>query len=99
MPRELSRSSYAKSRKINRVCATMNSANGDDDPHPDPPEPEARNFAAEGLSAADCLRLAEECMSLATLAKDLEKAAELIKTGDDYLRRAAQLISDQLKGR
>ena len=38
-------------------------------------------------------------MSLATLAKDLDKAAELIKTGDDYLRRAAQLIADQLKRR
>jgi hypothetical protein len=77
----------------------MNSAKGDDDPHPDSTEPEARNFAAEGLSAADRLRLAEERMSLAALAKDLEEAAELIKTGDDYLRRAALLISDQVKGR
>jgi hypothetical protein len=51
------------------------------------------------LSAADYLRLAEECMSLAAVAKDPEKAAELIKTGDDYLRRAAQSIADRLKGR
>ena len=77
----------------------MHSANGEDDSRTDPPEPDAQNVAAEGLSAADCLRLAEECMSLAALTKDRERVAELIKTGDDYLRRAAQLISDQLKGR
>jgi hypothetical protein len=77
----------------------MHSANGDDDPRTDPPEPETQNVAAEGLSAADCLRLAEECMTLAALSKDREKAAELVKTGDDYLRHAAQLISDHLKGR
>jgi hypothetical protein len=51
------------------------------------------------LSPADYLRLAEECMSLAALSKDPERAAQLIETGDDYLRRAAQLISDQLRGR
>jgi hypothetical protein len=76
-----------------------NSADGDDDPHTNPPGPEAQNVAAEGLSAADYLRLVEECMSLAAFTKDPERVAELIKTGDDYLRRAAQLISDHLKGR
>jgi hypothetical protein len=35
-------------------------------------------------------------MSLAAVSKDPEKAAELVKTGDDYLRHAAQLIADQL---
>jgi hypothetical protein len=44
---------------------------------------------AEGLSAADYCRLAEECLSLAALTKDPEKASELVKTGDDYLRCAA----------
>jgi hypothetical protein len=77
----------------------MNAANGDDDPHTDPPEREAQNGAAEVLSAAHYLRLAEECMSLAALTRDPDKASELIKTGDDYLRRAAQVISDHLKGR
>jgi hypothetical protein len=76
-----------------------NSAGKDDDPNTDSPEPEVRNISAAGLGAADYLRLAEECMSLAALAKDPEKVAELIKTGDDYLRRASQLISDQLKSR
>jgi hypothetical protein len=76
----------------------MNAANGDDYPHTDPPEREAQNGAAE-VSAAHYLRLAEECMSLAALTRDPDKASELIKTGDDYLRRAAQLISDHLKGR
>jgi hypothetical protein len=77
----------------------MHSANGGDDPHTDPPKPEAKNVSEEGLSAADYLRLAEECMSLAAVAKDPERAAELIKTGDDYLRRAAQSIADRLKSR
>jgi hypothetical protein len=99
MPRDLSGFGYAKSRQISRVCATMHSTNGDDDPHTGPPESEAQNGTAEVLSAAHYLRLAEECMSLAALTKDPEKAAELIKTGDDYLRRASQLISDHLKGR
>jgi hypothetical protein len=36
-------------------------------------------------------------MALALFANDAEKAAELVKTGDDYLRRAAQLITDQLQ--
>jgi hypothetical protein len=77
----------------------MNAANGDDDPHRDPPEREAENGAADVLGAAHYLRLAEECMSLAALTRDPAEASELIKTGDDYLRRAAQLISDHLKGR
>jgi hypothetical protein len=76
----------------------MQSANSDDDPQADPPQSETQDAAAKGLSAIDYLRLAEECMSLAALTKDPERAAELIKTGDDYLRRAAQLISDQRKG-
>jgi hypothetical protein len=74
-----------------------NSTGGDDGPHTDPLEPETRDMPAEGLSAADYCRLAEECLSLAALTKDTEKAAELVKTGDDYLRCAAQLIADQLK--
>jgi hypothetical protein len=76
-----------------------NSTDGGDDPQTDPPEPQAQNVAVEGSSAADCLRLAEECMSLAALTKDPDSAAELIKRGDDYLRRAAQLIADRLKDR
>jgi hypothetical protein len=75
----------------------VNSTGGDDAPHTDPPEPEIRDVPAEGLSAADYCRLAEECMSMAALTKDPEKAAVLVKTGDDYLRRAARLIADQLK--
>jgi hypothetical protein len=73
-------------------------SNGGDDPAPtSPPEAEAHRVDPEGLSAADCLRLAEECLLLASLAKDPEKAAELVKTGDDYLRRAARWLADQLK--
>jgi hypothetical protein len=75
------------------------SADGDGDPRADPPEPEPPNDVTDGLSAAHYLRLAEECMSLAALTKDPERAAELIKAGDDYLRRAAQWISDRLSGR
>jgi hypothetical protein len=74
-----------------------NSAGGDDGLHTDPVEPETRDMPAGGLSAADYCRLAEECMSLAAVSKDPEKAAELVKTGDDHLRHAAQLIADQLK--
>jgi hypothetical protein len=73
----------------------MHAANGGDDPHTDAPEPEPDNPAVEGLSAVDYLRLAEECMSLAALTTSPEKAVELIKTGDDYLRLAAALISAQ----
>jgi hypothetical protein len=75
------------------------STDGDDGPHPDPHEPQTREEPTLGLSAADYCRLAEECMNLAMLTKDPEKAAELVKTGDDYLRRAAQWIADQLKDR
>lgn len=73
----------------------MHSTTGDDDPHTDAPEPESSNAAAEGLGAVDYLRLAEECMTLAAFSTDPERAAELIKTGDEYLRRAAALISAQ----
>jgi hypothetical protein len=73
-----------------------NSSNGDDTPPTDPPEPEAPHVAAEGLSASDYLHLAEECLLLASLTKDPEKVAELLKTSDDYLRRASKWIADQL---
>jgi hypothetical protein len=73
------------------------STDGDDGPHTDPAEPKAPDVATDGLSAADYVRLAEECMTLASLTKDPDKAAELIKTGDDYLRRAAKWLADQLK--
>ncbi len=75
----------------------MHENSTDDGPHTDPAEPKARDVATEGLSAADYVRLAEECMTLASLTKDPGKAAELIKTGDDYLRRAAKWLADQLK--
>ena len=74
-----------------------NSSDGDDAPPTDPPEPRAQNVAAEGLGAANYLHLAEECLLLASLTKDPEKVAELLKTSDDYLRRAAKWIADQLK--
>ena len=70
---------------------------GDDHPSSDSPEPEAPGAAATDLSAADYLRLAEECLSLASLTKDPEKAAELVNTSDDYLRRAAKWLADQLE--
>jgi hypothetical protein len=38
-------------------------------------------------------------MTLASLTQDPEKAAELVKTGDDYLRRAAKWLADQIKDR
>jgi hypothetical protein len=74
-----------------------NSTGGDDAAATDPSEPEGRSVGAEGLSAADHLRLAEECLLLATLTKDPEKAAELIKTGDDHLRRAAKWLADRIQ--
>jgi hypothetical protein len=64
-----------------------NSTGGDDALATDPPEPEVRSV--DSVSVADYLRLAEECLVLATLAKDPAKATELVKTGDDYLQRAA----------
>jgi hypothetical protein len=75
------------------------STDGDDGPHTDPAKPNARDVATDGLSAADYLRLAEECMALASFTKDTDKAAELIKTGDDYLRRAAKWLADQVQNR
>jgi hypothetical protein len=81
------------------TCAAMhdNSTGGDDASATDPPEPEVRSVDAESMSAADFLRLAEECLVLATLAKDPAKATELVKTGDDYLRRAAKWLADRIK--
>jgi hypothetical protein len=73
-----------------------NSADEDDGRRTDPQD-SAKSVAAGGLSATDYCRLAEECMALAVFANDAEKAAEFVKTGDDYLRRAAQLIADRLK--
>jgi hypothetical protein len=75
-----------------------NSTDGDDGPQSHPAEG-ARDVGTGGLSAADYLRLAEECMALASFTKDPDKAAELVKTGDDYLRRAAKWIADQLEDR
>ena len=74
-----------------------NSSDGDDAKHKDTPEPQPKDVAAEGLSVTDYLRLAEECLLLASLAKDPEEVAELLKTSDDYLRRAAEWLADQLK--
>jgi hypothetical protein len=74
-----------------------NSSDGDDASPTDPREPQAQDVAADGLSASDYLHLAEECLLLASLTKDSEKVAELLKTSDDYLRRAAKWIADQLK--
>jgi hypothetical protein len=74
-----------------------NSREEDDGSQNDPSEPKAQDVARHDLSAADCLRLAEECMTLASLTKDPEKAAELIKTGDEYLSRAAKWLADQIK--
>jgi hypothetical protein len=74
-----------------------NSSDGDDAPPTDPPEPLAPDAAAESFSASDYLHLAEECLLLASLTKNPEQVAELLKTSDDYLRRAAKWIADQLK--
>jgi hypothetical protein len=51
----------------------------------------------ESLSAGDYCHLAEECFVLAALAKNPDAAAKLVKTGDDYLRRAAGWRPDQLR--
>jgi hypothetical protein len=45
----------------------------------------------------DYCRLAEKCFFMAAVTKDPEAAAELVKSGDDYLRRAAEWLVDQLK--
>jgi len=76
------------------ACLAMhdNSTGGDD-----AAATEGGSVDTGGLSAADYVRLAGECFLLATLAKDPEKAAELVKTGDDYLRRAAKWLADRIK--
>jgi hypothetical protein len=51
----------------------------------------------DGLSAGGYCPLAEECFFLAAVAKDPAAAAELVKTGDDYLRCAAGWLADQLR--
>jgi hypothetical protein len=76
-----------------------NSSDADDGPAAEPSQTEAQGIAGEGLSAVDYLRLAEECLLVAALTKDPEKAAELIKTGDDYLRRATKWLADRIKDR
>jgi hypothetical protein len=58
---------------------------------------EASGPGVEGFKAADYCHLAEECFFLAAVAKDPEAAAELVKAGDDYLRRAAEWLADQIK--
>jgi hypothetical protein len=73
------------------------SSDGDGGPPADPSEPGAQGIAREGLSATDYLHLAEECLLAASLTKDAEKAAELVKASDEYLRLAAKLLADQLK--
>jgi hypothetical protein len=51
------------------------------------------------FSAADYCHLAEECFFMAAITKDPVAAAELVKAGDDYLRRAAEWLADQVKKR
>ena len=58
-------------------------------------QPKSRRM--DGLSAGDYCHLAEECFFLAAVAKDPATAAELVKTGDDYLRCAAGWLADQLR--
>jgi hypothetical protein len=58
---------------------------------------EASGPGMEGFKAADYCHLAEECFFLAAVTKDPEAAAELLKAGDDYLRRAAEWLANQLK--
>jgi hypothetical protein len=63
----------------------------------DLPDGEASRPGMEGFKAADYCHLAEECFFLAAVTGDPEAAAELVKAGDDYLRRAAEWLADQLK--
>jgi hypothetical protein len=76
---------------------------GDSDSSDRPTEPgdianhEASGPGMEGFKAADYCHLAEECFFLAAVTKDPEAAAELVKAGDDYLRRAAEWLADQIK--
>jgi hypothetical protein len=58
---------------------------------------EAAGPGMEDFKAADYCHLAEECFFLAAVTKDSEAATELLKAGDDYLRRAAEWLADQLK--
>jgi hypothetical protein len=75
-----------------------NSTDGNDGPPTDPPEPGTQGAAMEGgLSATDYLRLAEECLSVASFTNDPEKKAQLLKAADDYLHRAAELLAHQLR--
>jgi hypothetical protein len=50
-----------------------------------------------GLRVEDYCHLAEECILLAAVIKPPEAAAELMRAGDEYLRRAADWLADQLK--
>jgi hypothetical protein len=52
---------------------------------------------APDFTSADYCHLAEECFVLAAVTKDPDAAAELLKAGDDYLRRAAEWLADQVK--
>jgi hypothetical protein len=58
---------------------------------------EAAGPGMEGFKAADYCHLAEECFFLAAVTKDPDAAAELLKAGDGYLRRAAEWLADQIK--
>jgi hypothetical protein len=66
-------------------------------PSGDVADGKAAGRGMEGFKAADYCHLAEECFFLAAVTKDPEAAAELLKAGDDYLRRAAEWLADQLK--
>jgi hypothetical protein len=59
--------------------------------------PEPHGVAMEVLGAADYCHLADECFFLAAVTKDPDAAADLLKSGDDYLRRAAGWVADQLR--
>jgi hypothetical protein len=75
-----------------------NSNDGGDTSPTDPPEPHAQDVTTKGLSAADYLHLAEECLLFASPTKDdPKKVAELVKTADDYLQRAANWLVGQIK--
>jgi hypothetical protein len=71
--------------KAGCVAAMSDTVEGD-------PDPSCADF-----SAAEYCHLAEECFFMAAITKDSEAAAELVKAGDDYLRRAAEWLADQVK--
>jgi hypothetical protein len=52
-------------------------------------------LGGRALAQSNISALPEECLSLASLTKDPEKAAQLLKTADDYLHRAAEQLSRQ----